>query len=533
MASEPNRTSYGHLGSLRLVLRNTVVNGAAAVSIGVVALVMTPVLIHELGASEYGVWVLATTLTFEFGYLRLADVGLQPATIMYVAEGLARGDEEEISETVSTATVFLAVIGVLLSLVLAAAAPAFTYLFNVPTDLRDAATLTFLIIGVQILVDLLGVSFVGALEGAQAFVALRTVEVGGRIIWAVVSIVLVVAGHGVVAVAAVSLAVAVIKLMLAMMLARWLVSGVMVLPVRSSLNALSRLLSYGWRTLGLKTLATVHRQMDRIILGIALTTTAVAAYEVVSKVHATAAILLTIAPAAVVPAAAFANTNGSRERLRALYVRGSRYAIGLCLPLMFAAFILAETILVAWVGPEFSYLALPTRLFLLYPILVLVNVIGSAMFIGMGRAGELLVPQGAAVVANLVLSILLVRRFGVVGVVWGSVVGGVVQFVPLVRRFRRAFEVDPWTWINRLLLPVLPALAAQLAVAVVLWPLFDQATAIWQAGVLYLVIAAVGVAAFGAVIGSDERHELIGAVRRRAGDDGSYGRAERVRAADG
>ncbi|KAA0234478.1 MAG: hypothetical protein JJLCMIEE_02605 [Acidimicrobiales bacterium] len=523
MLAKPSASHGRHLGSSSLVLRNTVVNGVAALSIGLVALVMTPVLLHHLGASEYGVWVLATTLTFEFGYLRLADVGLQPAIIRYVAEGLARDSRAETSETVSTSTVFLAVVGTLLALTLAAAAPGFTALFNVEDALTDAATLTFLIVGLQIVVDLLAVSYVGALEGAQAFVLLRVLEVGTRVAWAAVSIMLVIAGHGVVALAVVSLATAILKLVFTGVLARSLVAGVRAIPIEASLQVLGRLLSYGGRTFSLKVLAVIHRQMDRLILGFAVTTVAVASYEIVYKVHATAAILLTIAPAAVAPAAAFTNVRGDKERLRALYLRGSRYMVGVCLPLMVAALVLAETIVVAWVGPQFAGLTFATQLFLLYPMLVLVNAIGSAMFVSMGRAGELLVPQGAAVAVNLVVSIILVGRFGVVGVVWGSVSGGVVQFVPLVRRFTRVFGVRLRTWLTSLVLPVVPVVAIQVVAAAAAWPLARRATSIWQAGMLYVVIAGIGVAAFAVVIGSGERRELVAAIRRRTGEDADAG----------
>ena len=60
-------------------------------------------MVHSLGDSRYGVWTLLTSLT---GYLGLVDIGVRGGTGRYINYYLGRGQEEEVSDVVSTSLLF-------------------------------------------------------------------------------------------------------------------------------------------------------------------------------------------------------------------------------------------------------------------------------------------------------------------------------------------------------------------------------------------------------------------------------------------
>src|SRR4030081_3196178 len=76
--------------------RETLGTGAANVSGALVTIVLTPFLLHRLGAEQYGIWLLALSLTFSSGYLALADLGLPSAAIRFIAEARAIGSLDTI-----------------------------------------------------------------------------------------------------------------------------------------------------------------------------------------------------------------------------------------------------------------------------------------------------------------------------------------------------------------------------------------------------------------------------------------------------
>jgi O-antigen/teichoic acid export membrane protein len=112
----PNEAAPGRIASR--VVRSTTANfGGQAVAL-LVWLALTPFLLHQLGATDYGLWVLATSLA---AYGGLLDLGVGAAVTKYVAELRARGESGEASSLIATSLRLYVVLG---GLVLVLAVPA-------------------------------------------------------------------------------------------------------------------------------------------------------------------------------------------------------------------------------------------------------------------------------------------------------------------------------------------------------------------------------------------------------------------------
>lgn len=95
---------------------------------GVVSVILTPILVHDLGMFYYGLWILVTSLLDYYGLL---DLGISFTLQRFVSRYHGAGDRKSLNETVSTATLGMAGIGIVLcgaSFVLAAILPGF---FNI------------------------------------------------------------------------------------------------------------------------------------------------------------------------------------------------------------------------------------------------------------------------------------------------------------------------------------------------------------------------------------------------------------------
>ena len=127
----------------------------------------------------------------------------------------------------------------------------------------------------------------------------------------------------------------------------------------------------------------------------------------------------------------------------------------------------ARWIIEAWVGADYTNATNASRLFLVFPILACVNQVGVTMLIGLGRAKRVLVYQTIAVLTNLVASVLLAPHFGISGVVIGTLLGGLVTWIPYLLLLLTAFEVSFANWLARIVVPSLPGVAAQIAFGLV------------------------------------------------------------------
>ena len=79
------------------ILRSTVANWAAFAVAAVVSFLLSPFIVHRLGNSAYGTWVLLGSFV---GYLGLLDLGVRGAVTRFVANQYAAGDHAAASTTV-------------------------------------------------------------------------------------------------------------------------------------------------------------------------------------------------------------------------------------------------------------------------------------------------------------------------------------------------------------------------------------------------------------------------------------------------
>lgn len=492
----------------RRLLRNTIANGLANGSNAVVTAILTPFLLHRLGAEQYGVWLLALGLTFSSGYLALADLGLADAAVKFIAEARALGVVHRINEIASTTFAAFSIIGALAACVTVLAAPLLVGIFNVSPGLAGVARTVFVLMALEVAVELPVSALRAVIEGAQRYAWLRTIDVGGRLLWGGFAIVAVSAGHGIVALAVASLVIAAARGVMSLLVAHRIQPELRLRASSITRDALRRTVSYGSYVGGLRFLSVIYAQMDRLIIGIALTVAAVASYEVAFRIQSLATLVMVMASSAVLPAAAYNAIRSDNDKQREMYLRGTKYGIALVLPITIAALLYTRPLLVTWVGAQYTSVTTPARLFLVFPLFGCINQVGVAMLIGLGKAKRVLKLQIVSVGLNLIMSIVLVSWLGLSGVVLGTLIGGLIVWLPYLHLLLATFEVEPREWLRRVVVPNMPGTGAQLGLGLVTIRWASQLDRLWQVVVLCGASCLIHVVAF-AVVGlqtSELRH---------------------------
>src|SRR5687767_8738580 len=94
----------------RSVLINMVINVLAWAWAAALGLVVTPILVHQLGDDGFGIRVLMISVT---GYFALLDLGLNIAGTKYLAEYRVHSEFELIAELLGTTLLTFLVMGIL------------------------------------------------------------------------------------------------------------------------------------------------------------------------------------------------------------------------------------------------------------------------------------------------------------------------------------------------------------------------------------------------------------------------------------
>ncbi len=256
--------------------------------------------------------------------------------------------------------------------------------------------------------------------------------------------------------------------------------------------------------------------MDKAIIGVALGARSVTVYEIANRIHAGAAMVQSVSTSALLPATAYSRAR--IERLRELYLRGSCYTLAASLPVTAAAFIFAEPLVRTWVGDEVLSAAGPTRLFLVYLVIVATHAVGATMVVALGRLRFVSAVVTVNLVVNFAVSVALVDSLGVEGVILGTLAGQALAWGPLLWYFLREFDVSLGEWAKRIVVPNLPGLVVQGLTALPLIALAERATNLVEVAALALLSTGLSLATFMAIgLGSEQRAALLAVIGRAIG----------------
>src|SRR6266542_2903315 len=312
-------------GTAARVVRNTLANGLGAASGVAISLVLTPFMIHQLGLQAYGVWALALSLTFFGGYAALADLGVEGATVRYVAEARALGDAEAVNRIVSSALAFFSCAALVLTPPLVLLAPQLVDLFSVGPHYERAATFAFAFVAAQLLFDLPARAFFAALEGSQQFVIFQEVLLARALVQTALFVVVLVAHLGIGGLGAASFISSAAMFFVAWFLARRVLPDLRLSRRYISRSAMRSLFVFGGGLYLLRIVGTLYRQMDKVIIGISLGPRYVAIYEIANQFHLAVALVQSVSASALMPATAFLRER--REVLRDMFLRGTSYTV--------------------------------------------------------------------------------------------------------------------------------------------------------------------------------------------------------------
>ncbi len=76
----------------------------------IIAFVMSPVLVHKLGDTSYGIWALVMSIT---GYFSLLDLGMNRAIVRFVSMYEANDEKDELNLFFNTSLILYSLLGLL------------------------------------------------------------------------------------------------------------------------------------------------------------------------------------------------------------------------------------------------------------------------------------------------------------------------------------------------------------------------------------------------------------------------------------
>lgn len=445
-------------GISQKIIKNTIFNTIGHFWGVLVALFLTPYIIHRIGVERYGIWAIIGVLT---GYLGLLDFGIGASFVKHIAEFYAKKNFQRINQIINTGFVFYSVFAAIvipLSFFLVRA-PLLAF-FKIPQYLSDEALFVFLA-GIVLFCVSNALSPFGAVQnGLQRMNISNKVAIAVSVPNILGTIFVLEKGYGLRGLMVNNAAMLVITSLVNIVIAFRILPELRFNPFLFSKEMLGKLFHFGYKLQVITLSSFAGSQTDKLLLIYFLGLGSVTYYQLGDAIIEKARGLSLLIVSALMPAVAELDAKSEAAKIKALYIRSLKYVVLIAMPLNVFLMINSRRIILTWMGQDLGNAVLSLQVLSVGAFVNTLTGPASVTLMGMGRPKHQMTLSLFHFFLSVSLSLVLVIKIGFVGVLIGTslsyfITGG--YFIHMVNKLLGVASVD----MTRLLLrPLLACIAA-------------------------------------------------------------------------
>jgi O-antigen/teichoic acid export membrane protein len=400
------------------ITRNVAFTAARSIILAPLPFVLIPYYLKKLGPAGYGTWAVFLAVN---GMTSLADFGLVTSISKHVAQHYALKDFRALGQLISTGLALYFGIACATAGVLWAGAQIIVpALFRnspvAPSMLSMLWRFLILLVFANILSLLLS-SIVVGLQRMDLSTGMNALNLG---LSAGLSVSFLRMGLGL------------RGLIYGYLIAAWLVTSFYAYLVRRLLpevhlrlafcrwQVAHEILSFSVKTYVTQVAVAIHNQIEKFYLAHFVGVISVGWYDISSDLALKLRTIPSLVLAPIMPAASELDARNDGGRMMHLYFRAHKYLAFIGIPVVVYTALVAKSFVTLWVGPAYSFIAVPLSILLAVNFINLVTGPGYLILIGMGNLRPGLRSAIFGIALNLTLSLFLIRRYGFRGAVIGT-----------------------------------------------------------------------------------------------------------------
>lgn len=401
------------------MLRSIFSNWVGLVAVGLMTFLITPFMIHHLGDFEFGVYTLAFST---MGYFDLLTQGIRSTLQRFVGRLGDPEDRGTLNSMFSTALAITIVLGILIIIVFMGLSRVLPSFFKLAIAQQSLFAWLVILVGLHLGL-LVPTALLGSyLCGLHRFDLYNLLSIVRQAIRTILIVIVLLRGEGVVAVALCAL----ISTIACIPLNYWMIwkvdPGVKFASNLVKVRTAGELVKFSFWTLLNNAGELLRNSTDSIVIGRVLNAALITPFTVASRFNEYFRPIITSMVSPLLPRMSRLDGQGRNDEIRQLFLQMTRLSAIASLAIGLMIILHGRSLLLLWVG---------SRYVSSYPILVLLTVgaiastaqfgtLHTLMAKGSHRAyGIWTVGEG---LANLVLSVIWARQYGIIGVALGTAV---------------------------------------------------------------------------------------------------------------
>jgi O-antigen/teichoic acid export membrane protein len=407
---------------LMTVARNVSTRYLAIALDALIGLMLLPFNVRHLGQSAYGLWMLTASMTTYFSIL---DLGFGGSIVKFVAHYRAKRDARGLNEIASTLFGIFTVVGCVAYAVFLVLAFNIRHVVNVTPGQEEVARSLMLVIGIYVSLGFPFSIFGGVINGFQRYDLNNVVGIASSAVVAAVNIGMLMTGCTLVQLVTATTGIRILTYFVYRMNAYHVFP---LLRIRPSLFLWSRvheLTSFSVYISIIDWANKLNYSIDAVVIGAFLSPAYVAIWTVPQRLAEMVQRLTNQLNGVLFPVVVDSDAGQRPERLRAIFIQGTRLSLLSVMPLAASLVLLARPLIRAWVGPRFDEGIIVSQILITVAAVRVGNSTATTVLKGAGQHRLLAYSNAGAALSNVALSLLWIRHYGLIGQAMGT-------FVPVV-----------------------------------------------------------------------------------------------------
>jgi O-antigen/teichoic acid export membrane protein len=407
----------------KAVAANVIWNWAGIIVTMGTGVVIAPFLIHRLGESIYGLWILIAALT---GYFGLLDLGIRGSVGRYIAFHRAQQDFNAVNAVLNTALVLLCGVAGVACLATLISVWLFPHVFEIPAGYHNPARIALLIVGLNLALTFPVAIFDSVLWALQRFDLLNIVDIPVGILRTVLVFYFIGRGDGLIALANIAIAMTALAAVIKAIMSFWIEPQLRLNLRFAGMATARKIYGYGIWSFLLAAAREGRGQLSPVLIGALLNVSFVTVYSIASRLIGYATQFVIASTGVLTPVATTLHAQEKNEQQQKLFVEGGKYCSAVALYFALLFIVLGRSLIRVWVGPELVAQGAGTLLDILVigEIIPMSQWVTYSMILGMARHKLSAWVAVVEVIIMVVLMVLLVKPMGLVGVCLAVAVAG-------------------------------------------------------------------------------------------------------------
>lgn len=410
--------------------RNITANYVGVAGQIAIAFFLSPFLVHTLGDTQYGIWTIVAALS---GYMSLLDLGVAGALTRYVALYYQKNDHDNINSILSSGLFIFSVVAAFIIVVSPLTAYFMVKFLNFDQDLIDTVFFLIIVVSFDISFFVIAGLVRGALGGFQRFELINLVRILSMVYKALAFYIFLTYGFGLLTMGFISLSSNLLVLFISYYQLKKYYPFVQLGYAKVNRVDISKVYNFS-KFVFLSMLANqILYYTDSFIIGYFLSMAAVTYYTIPWSLAEYVKQFCIAISGTYIPAFSEMHSAEDSKAIYSHYIYGTKILLILSNLFCVGMIVLGAPFIAIWMGPLYADKAeLLVIIFFVTLYFYAPHLISYSLLQGLNRHKLYSYLSVFIAIINLVLSIILVQKYGLIGVAVGAAIPQILFFGILI-----------------------------------------------------------------------------------------------------